>query len=113
MEEWGPAWGWSFDGFVQENPLNSSVVRAACPSNACEPGGPAGIGPPWAIFCCFFWGWNGTVANMTNGSFWGTQNGPPGGGTSQWPAVAGDDVWARASLWGSPTDAVLHAFHDR
>jgi hypothetical protein len=61
---------------VQENPLRTDLVRKACPADACQPGGPSGGGPPWAIFCCFFWGSGATAENWTTGSFWATQPGP-------------------------------------
>ena len=61
---------------IQENPLRTDLVRKACPADACQPGGPSGGGPPWAIFCCFFWGSGATAENWTTGSFWATQPGP-------------------------------------
>jgi hypothetical protein len=97
----------------QLNPLLNTTPRAACPPDACEPGGPSGIGPPWAIFCCFFWGVNASVENFTTGSFWGAHPGPPGGATFHSPGglVAGQDLLPRLQGWANPTAAVVHAFH--
>jgi hypothetical protein len=101
---------------VQLNPLHTPLVRRACSlaKTPCEPGGDSGGGPPWAIFCCFFWGWNSTAVNWTSGSFWGTQGGPPGGGTAQMPGGldANNATLARMGAWTGVTDAIVHAFHD-
>jgi len=101
---------------VQQNPLHTPLVRKACSlaNTPCEPGGDSGGGPPWAIFCCFFWAWNATAVNWTTGSFWGVQPGPPGGGTAQMPGgmVAGNDTIPRMSLWTNWKNAYVHAFHD-
>jgi hypothetical protein len=96
---------------VQSRPLLGTRTPAACPADACTADGPHGFGPPWAIFCCFFWGTGGTVENLTTGSFWGTSPGPPGGDTFSSPGgmIAGADVAARLSSWASPRDAVVHA----
>lgn len=121
----------------QINPLLGTLTRAACPSNACTeggsvwgkrtrqvvlttpspthmPGGPSGYGPPWAIFCCFFWGINASVENFTTGGFWGVHPGPPGGPTYHTPGgfVAGPDLIGRLATWATPTDAIVHAFHE-
>ena len=86
--------------------------RAACPADACTSGGPSGSGPPWAIFCCFFWGTNGSVENFTAGSFWGSQPGPPGGPTFHSPGglIAGADLAPRLRGWSAPQQAIVHAF---
>jgi hypothetical protein len=101
---------------VQQNPLHTPLVRKACSlaKTPCEPGGDSGGGPPWAIFCCFFWGWNATAANWTTGSFWGTQPGPPGGGTAQMPGglKAGNDTLPRMAQWTNWKNAYVHAFHN-
>jgi hypothetical protein len=87
--------------------------RSACPVDACTSGGPSGSGPPWAIFCCFFWGWNGTAENFTRGSYWGSMPGAPGGATVRTPGglVAGPDLLPRLGAWSAPEGAILHAFH--
>jgi hypothetical protein len=101
---------------VQQNPLHTPLARKACAlaKTPCEPGGDGGGGPPWAIFCCFFWGWNATAVNFSTGSFWGTQGGPPGGGTAQMPGGlnAGHDTIPRMAAWTNWKDAIVHAFHD-
>ena len=101
---------------VQQNPLHTPLVRKACAlaKTPCEPGGDGGGGPPWAIFCCFFWGWNATAVNFSTGSFWGADPGPPGGGTAQMPGglVAGNDTLPRMAAWTGVSEAVVHAFHD-
>ena len=101
---------------VQLNPLHTPLVRKACSQakTPCEPGGDSGGGPPWAIFCCFFWGWNATAVNWTTGSFWGTQPGPPGGGTAQMPGgmTAGNDTLPRMVSWNNSKNAYVHAYHD-
>jgi hypothetical protein len=99
---------------VQANPLLGTLPRRVCPPDACTQGGPQGSGPPWAIFCCFFWGSNGTVENFTTGSFWGVHPGPPGGPTYRTPGglVAGPDLQPRLHTWVDAADAPLvHAFH--
>lgn len=99
---------------VQQRPQLDTLPREACPSDACTSNGPSGAGPPWAIFCCFFWGVNGTAENFTTGSFWGVQPGPPGGSTVRTPGgmVAGPDLLPRLAGWASPSSPyVLHAFH--
>lgn len=111
---WRPAWKFPND-LVQLNPLLEPDTRAACPPDACRADGPQGIGPPWAIFCCFFWGWNATATNWTTGSFWGTQPGPPGGGTAQMPGglVAGNDTLPRLAHWATGvSDMIVHAYHE-
>ena len=52
--------------------------------------------------------------NVTGGSFWATQPGPPGGGTAQMPGGlnAGPDTVPRMAAWTNWKDAVVHAFHD-
>jgi hypothetical protein len=98
---------------TQLNPQLGTQRRAACPADACTSGGPRGAGPPWAIFCCFFWGWNGTAENFTTGSFWGVSPGPPGGATVRTPGglVVGSDLAPRLAAWARPTEAVWTAFH--
>jgi len=102
---------------VQENPLHTPLARKACAlaKAPCEPGGDGGGGPPWAIFCCFFWGWNATAENFTDGSFWGTQGGPPGGGTAQMPGGldAGNETIPRMAAWTNWREAVVHALQVR
>ena len=85
---------------------------SACPPDACTPSGPSGAGPPWAIFCCFYWGWNGTAENFTSGSYWGSMPGAPGGSTVRTPGglVAGADWLPRLAGWRTPEEAVVHAF---
>jgi hypothetical protein len=105
------------DDLVQHNPSLNTEPRAACAPDACTKGGPQGIGPPWAIFCCNFWGYNATAVNFTKGSFWATQPGPPGGGTAQMPGglIAGNDTLPRIPAWiaaGGVSDTIVHAFHD-
>ena len=104
------------NNLVQQNPLHTPLVRKACAAakSPCEPGGDSGDGPPWAIFCCFFWGWNATAVNFTSGSFWASNPGPPGGGTAQMPGgmLAGPDTLPRMASWVPDTKgAILHAFH--
>jgi hypothetical protein len=98
---------------LQQNPQLGTLPRTVCPSDACTSQGPSGAGPPWAIFCCFFWGVNGTAENFTTGSFWGVHPGPPGGGTVYTPGgmTAGPDLLPRLQRWATPADAVVHAFH--
>lgn len=95
------------------HPQLGTEPRSACPADACTSSGPSGAGPPWAIFCCFFWGWNGTAENFTRGSYWGSVPGAPGGGTVRTPGgmVAGADLLPRLRAWGAPGQAVVHAFH--
>lgn len=101
------------DNRVQQDPRLGTLPRAVCPADACTQNGPQGIGPPWAIFCCFYWGWNASAINWTTGSFWGADPGPPGGGTAHMPGgmTAGADLAPRAAGWARPTDAIVHAFH--
>ena len=114
---WGPSPPFNESSLIQQNPLltGTGVTRAACPPDACTSNGPQGIGPPWAIFCCNFWGWNASVTNWSSGSFWGTQPGPPGGGTAQMPGslTAGNDTLLRLKNWEqqSVSDVIVHAFH--
>ena len=98
---------------VQQDPQLGTRPRAVCPADACTKDGPRGGGPPWAIFCCFYWGWNASAINWTTGSFWGVDPGPPGGGTAQMPGgmTAGADLAPRAAGWARPSDAIVHAFH--
>ena len=113
---WHPSPPFDEKSLVQQNPLHTPLARKACAlaKTPCEPGGDGGGGPPWAIFCCFFWGWNATAVNFSTGSFWGTQGGPPGGGTAQMPGGlnAGPDTVPRMAAWTNWKDAVVHAFHD-
>ena len=113
---WHPAPPFDEASLVQQNPLHTPLVRKACSlaKTPCEPGGDCGGGPPWAIFCCFFWGWNATAVNFTTGSFWATQGGPPGGGTAQMPGGlnAGPDTIPRLAAWTGVSEAIVHAFHD-
>ena len=97
---------------VQARPQLGTEPRSACPADACTADGPSGGGPPWAIFCCFFWGANGTVENFTAGSFWGAHPGPPGGATFASPGgmVAGPDLLPRLAGWKAPAEAIVHAF---
>ena len=102
---------------VQHNPALNTETRSACAPDACTKNGPQGIGPPWAIFCCNFWGYNATAVNFTDGSFWAAQPGPPGGGTAQMPGglMAGNDTLPRLPAWlaaGDVSNVVVHAFHD-
>jgi hypothetical protein len=97
---------------VQQRPLLNTEPRSACPPDACSATGPSGAGPPWAIFCCFFWAHGSTVENFTRGSFWGSHPGPPGGSTFASPGgvVVGPDLLPRLAGWATPTDAIVHAF---
>ena len=112
-QSWAPPPPYNQSSLVQSNPLFDPTTRGVCPMDACREGGPHGIGPPWAIFCCFFWGWNATAVNFSTGSFWAVQPGPPGGGTARMPGgmVAGDDLAPRLAAWSRPRDALVHAFH--
>ena len=63
---------------------------------------------PW--FPDFQWGTQGTVANFTTGSFWGTRN-PPAG--SQYSVPSGVTMPAgvpSAGAWKNPQEAIVHAF---
>ena len=63
---------------------------------------------PW--FPNFQWGVNGTVANFTSGSFWGTRA-PPAGDQYHVPCgvTLPGDIPA-AGAWANPSEAVVHAF---
>ena len=70
----------------------------------------SGVRPFDVWFPNFQWGTQGTVANFTTGSFWGTRSPPYG---DQYHVPSGVTLPAdvpSAGAWVTPTDAVVHAF---
>jgi hypothetical protein len=63
---------------------------------------------PW--FPNFQWGTEGTVANFTTGSFWGTRSPPAGGQYSVPSGVTMPAGVPSAGAWATPTEAIVHAF---
>ena len=63
---------------------------------------------PW--FPNFQWGVNGTVANFTAGSFWGTRSPPAGAQYSVPSGVTMPAGVPSAGTWANVSEAIVHAF---
>ena len=63
---------------------------------------------PW--FPNFQWGTNGTVANFTSGSFWGTRSPPAGDQYSVPSGVTLPSGVPSAGVWANASEVIVHAF---